>query len=67
MSADVCRLNPTNFQVVTELLRQKLNTLGDIISLLRMVSYFIKYISNIRVKETTIYEVLKEVDESSSP
>ena len=46
-----CRLNPTNFQVVTKLVKQKPNTFRDTISLLGMVISFVKHLSNVSVKK----------------
>ena len=54
VAADRYRLDPTNIQSVTELVKQKPKTLGEVRRLLGMVSYFRKYIANFSKKSDTV-------------
>ena len=59
-------LDPKNIQSVTELVKQKPKTLGEVRRLLGKVGYFRKYIANFSKKAATLYQLLKKTTGSKN-
>ena len=66
VAADGYRLDPENIQSVTELVKQKPKTLGEVKRLLGMVCYFRKYIANISKKAAPLYKLQKKTTDSKN-
>ena len=66
VAADGYRLDPKNIQSVTELVKQKPKTLGEVRRLLGMVGYFRKYIANFSKKAAPLYQLLKKTTDSKN-
>ena len=64
VAADGYRLDPKNIQSVTELVKQKPKTLGEVRRLLGMVGYFRKCIANFSKKAAPLHQLLKKWDQN---
>ena len=66
VAADGYRLDSNNVQSVTELVKQKPKTLGQVRKLLGMVGYFRKDIANFSKKAAQLYKLLKKTTDSKN-
>ena len=62
VAVDGYRLDPNNIKAVTDLVRQKPKTLGDVRRLLGMIGYFRKYIPNFSKTAEPLYVLLKKTN-----
>ena len=60
VATDGYRLDPKNIQSVTELVKQKSETLGEVRRLLGIVGYFRKYIVNFKQKSGAVISIAQK-------
>ena len=61
VAADGYMLDPKNIQSMTELVKQKPKTIGEVGRLLGMVGYFRKYIAHFGKKAAPLYQLPKKI------